>query len=53
MTVVVVNEPETSRSHRVALLGMAQHSDLMTAALQFGRDPEHRRHVPTTIPCDD
>jgi hypothetical protein len=48
----VFDEPQTSRSDYVALLAMAEYPDLMTAALQFARDTEHRRNVTATIPCD-
>ena len=49
----IVDELQTGRNHHPALLGMAEHTDLMTAAPQFARDAEHRRDVATAIPCDD
>jgi hypothetical protein len=48
----VFDELQASRSHYVALLAVAEHPDLVTPALQFDGDAEHRRDVATTIPCD-
>jgi hypothetical protein len=47
----IFDELQTRGKNPIALLGMAQYADLMTAALQFARDSKHRRDIAATIPC--
>jgi hypothetical protein len=47
------DEFQTPRNYYLALLGMAEHANLVTTPQQFARDAKHRRDVAATVPCDD